>query len=169
MIVYIYDIKTLQIVARPIVESYDDFKKNPTKFYPNWNIVNNISTLIEFNDPKLVNGNIYEKTREDKILLDNKIELLQDGEYVENNKIIIVPAPEDLFQKLWNKELHIWEEGATLVEIEKILRENIINKTSELVKIQAAGFGDSKLELELKILREKHMNITHEIANLMEV
>lgn len=34
MIIYIYDIKNLQVVARPIVNSYGEFKAEPTKFYP---------------------------------------------------------------------------------------------------------------------------------------
>lgn len=164
MIIYIYDIKNLQVVARPIIENYEEFKRNPTKFYPDWSLDNNISSEIEFNDPKLINGIIFEKTREDKILIDNKLELLQDGEIIEHNKIIVIPKPNGYNIQWINQE---WIEVATLEEQEKILRENIINKTSELARIQTAGFGDNKLELEIKELREKHMEITHELA-LME-
>ncbi|MEG2347382.1 MAG: hypothetical protein RSB50_06845 [Cetobacterium sp.] len=165
MIIYIYDIKTLQVVARPIVESYDDFKKNPIKFYPNWRIDNNISSEIEFNDPKLLNGIIFEKTREDKILMDHKLELLLDGEIMKDNKILVVPKPNGYNIQWINQE---WIETATLEEQEKILRENIINKTSELARIQTAGFGDNKLELEIKELREKHKEITHGLALVEE-
>lgn len=117
MIIYIYDIKTLTIVARPIVNSYEEFKAEPTKFYPDWGINNHISTEVEFQNPILDSGVIREKTREELILLDNKTELLQDGEYIENNKIIKVEAPSYLFKKLWNKENNLWEEGATKEEI----------------------------------------------------
>lgn len=116
MIIYIYDIKNLQVVARPIVGSYEEFKAEPTKFYPDWNVTNHISTEVEFQNP-ILDGVIREKTREELILLDGTTELLQDGEYIEDNKIIRVEAPSYLFKKLWNKESNAWEEGASLEEI----------------------------------------------------
>lgn len=60
---------------------------------------------------------IDEATREQRILIFKEVELLQDGEYIENEKIISVPAPEEFFRKLWDKEQHIWKEGATEEEI----------------------------------------------------
>ena len=88
MIRYVYDIKTLQIVARPIVKSYGEFKAEPTKFYPNQNITNHLSTETEFLNPIIDNEVIREKTREELILPDGKTKLLQDGEYISNNKIV---------------------------------------------------------------------------------
>lgn len=117
MIIYIYDIKNLQVVARPIVNSYGEFKTEPIKYYPEWSINCHISTEVEFQNPILDSGVIREKTREELILLDGKVELLQDGEYIENNKIIKVDVPDYLFKKLWNKENNLWEEGATQEEI----------------------------------------------------
>ena len=117
MIIYIYDIKTLTIVARPIVNSYGEFKAEPIKYYPEWNTDYHLSTEVEFQNPILDSGVIREKTREELILLENKTELLQDGEYIENNKIIRIEAPSYLFKKLWNKETNVWEEGATQEEI----------------------------------------------------
>lgn len=117
MIIYIYDIKTLTVVARPIVNSYREFKAKPIRYYPEWNVDHHISTEIEFQNPILDSGVIREKTREELILLDNKTELLQDGECIENNKIVRVEAPSYLFKKLWNKYINVWEEGATQEEI----------------------------------------------------
>lgn len=117
MIIYIYDIKKLTVVARPIVNSYEEFKAEPIKYYPEWNVTNHISTEVEFQNPVLDSGVIREKTREELILLDNKIELLQDGEYIENNKIIVVDPPHYLYKKYWNKETNTWEEGATLEKV----------------------------------------------------
>lgn len=117
MIIYIYNIKNLQVVARPIVNSYGEFKAEPIKYYPEWSINCHISTEVEFQNPILDSGVIREKTREELILLDGKVELLQDGEYIENNKIITVDAPDYLFKKLWNKENNLWKEGATQEEI----------------------------------------------------
>ena len=117
MIIYIYDIKTLTVVARPIVNSYREFTAEPIRYYPEWNVDYHISTEVEFQNPILDSGIIREKTREELILLGNKTELLQDGEYIENNKIIRAEAPSYLFKKLWNKEINVWEEGATQEEI----------------------------------------------------
>ena len=79
MIIYIYDIENLQVVARPIANSYGEFKTEPIGYYPEWNIGGHISTEIEFQNPILDSGVIREKTREELILLDSKTELLQDG------------------------------------------------------------------------------------------
>ncbi|MGL5616646.1 MAG: hypothetical protein ACRDD2_10540 [Sarcina sp.] len=118
MIIYIYDIKNLQVVARPIVKNYEEFKAEPKKFYPDWDVANHLSAETEFQNPIMDNGVVREKTREELILLDNKTELLQDGEYIENNKIIKIEAPNNLFKKVWNKEVNLWEEGATKEEVD---------------------------------------------------
>ena len=118
MIIYIYDITTLEVVARPVIKNYEEFKAEPTKFYPDWDIANHLSSETEFQNPIMDNGVVREKTREEPILLDNKLELLQDGEYIENNKIIVVDPPHYLYKKSWNKETNIWEEGATQDEID---------------------------------------------------
>ncbi len=68
---------------------------------------------------------IDEATREQRILIFKEVELLQDGEYIENEKIISVPAPEGFFRKLWDKEQHIWKEGATEEEIKTAWFDNI--------------------------------------------
>lgn len=152
MIIYIYDIKTLTVVARPIVKDYEEFKAKPTKFYPDWDVTNHLSTETEFLNPITDNGVIREKTREELILIDHKIELLQDGEYIENNKIIVTKAPDYLYKKLWNKEAHIWEEGATSEEIKNELYrlfDEYIYLDEQKIKYETNKFPT--LELENKI------------------
>ncbi|MGL5428448.1 MAG: hypothetical protein ACRDAS_11095, partial [Cetobacterium sp.] len=95
---------------------------------------------------------IREKTREELILLDNKTELLQDGEYIENNKIIVVEAPDNLYKKYWNKETNVWEEGSTLEEI----KNEMYRLFDEYIYLdeQKAKYEENKfpvLELENKI------------------
>jgi|GEM_PF-2710191 len=149
MIIYIYDIKTLQIVARPIVNSYGEFRAEPIKFYPEWDVNNHISTEVEYQNPILDNEIIREKTREELILLDNKIELLKDGEYIENNHIIVVEAPSYLYKKHWNKETNIWEEGATVEEAEKEmyrLFDEYITLDEQKAKYESNKFPTLELE-----------------------
>lgn len=60
---------------------------------------------------------VEEATREQRILLFQEIDLLQDGEYIDEKRIVTVPCTENFFRKTWDKELHIWKEGATEEEI----------------------------------------------------
>lgn len=134
------------------MNSYGEFKAEPIRYYPEWNIDSHISTEVEFQNPILDSGVIREKTREESILLDNKIELLQDGEYVENNKIIKIEAPNYLLKKIWNKELKIWQEGAVKEdikkEIEKLISEFVI-LSEKKEKYEKYGFETYEIENQL--------------------
>ena len=143
-IIYIYN-KNLELIGQPFIKDYEEFKENPIKYFPSWETTM-FASLEKYNNPILdkKTGEIREKTREELILLDNKLELLQDGEYVEAGKITVVEAPENLIKKVWNKEVHIWEEGATREEVVEE-RKNKILKYSQLKKekdeLIASGFA----------------------------
>ena len=68
---------------------------------------------------------IEEATREQRILIFQEIDLLQDGEYIDKERIVTVPCTENFFRKVWDKELHIWKEGATEEEIKTAWFDNI--------------------------------------------
>lgn len=115
-----------------------------------------------------VKREIREKTREELILLDNKLELLQDGEYVEAGEIIVVEAPENLVKKTWDKNTHIWKEGATREE----LIEERKNKILEYKKLkddkkdlEESGFSS---EEEILMLSEKMALLEADINSLAE-
>ena len=116
-IIYIYN-KNLKLIGQSFITEYEGFKKNPNKFFPNWETTM-FASLEKYNNPIIdnISRNIREKTREELILLDNKLELLQDGEYVKAGEIIVVEASEKLIKKVWDKEMHIWEDGATREEL----------------------------------------------------
>lgn len=143
-IIYIYN-KNLELIGQPFIKDYEEFKENPIKYFPSWETTM-FASLEKYNNPILdkKTEEIREKTREELILLDNKLELLQDGEYVEAGKITVVEAPENLIKKVWNKEVHIWEEGATREELVEE-RKNKILKYSQLKKekdeLIASGFA----------------------------
>lgn len=143
-IIYIYN-KNLELIGQPFIKDYEEFKENPIKYFPSWETTM-FASLEKYNNPILdkKTEEIREKTREELILLDNKLELLQDGEYVEAGKITVVEAPENLIKKAWNKEVHIWEEGATREELVEE-RKNKILKYSQLKKekdeLIASGFA----------------------------
>lgn len=66
---------------------------------------------VQLINPILDGEKLRDKTREEQILQDNKIELLFDGEYVENGKIIKVEAPLELYLAVWDRELLQWVES----------------------------------------------------------
>lgn len=152
MIVYIYDIKTLELIAKPVAPSYLEFKSEPGKFYPAWNNETLLATETLFQDPIIKEGQIREKTREEQILLDNKIELLQDGEYIKNNEIVVVEAQNNLFKKVWNKTTNAWEEGATKDDVDKEMN-RLIDEFIELSeqKEKYIKYGFETFEIEKKI------------------
>ena len=150
MNIYIYNKNPLRLEGIPIVSSFEQFKINPLEFYPTWNIENNIASETKFENPILDTDIIREKTREEQILLDNKLELLQDGEYLENNKIIIVPVPEELFIKKWVSPN--WIEGATKQDIDSEIFK-LLDEYTLLVeqKERWINCGFSTLEIEEKM------------------
>lgn len=167
-IIYIYN-KNLELIGQPFIIEYEEFKKNPNKFFPNWETTM-FASLKKYNNPIIdnISRNIREKTREELILLDNKLELLQDGEYVESGGIIVVEATDNLIKKVWNKEMHIWEEGATREE----LIEERKNKILEYKKLkddkkdlEDSGFSS---EEEIIMIVEKMELLEVNINNLAE-
>lgn len=167
-IIYIYN-KNLELIGQPFVKGIEEFKEEPIKYYPSWDNTM-YASLEKYNNPVLdkKTGEIREKTREELILLDNKLELLQDGEYVEAGEIIVVEAPDRLIKKVWNKEAHIWEEGATREE----LIEERKNKILEYKKLkddkkdlEDSGFSS---EEEITMIVEKMELLEANINNLAE-
>lgn len=78
---------------------------------------------------------IREMTREEQILILSKIDLLYEGEYIKNGKIITVPVPDNLFQKKW--ESPNWIEGMNLEERIKTY-DKMIDKYKD--EIRESGF-----------------------------
>lgn len=132
-IIYIYNDK-LELIAQPYATSYEDFKNNPTLFYPEWQS-SFYATQDKYNNPVLSDGALREKTREELILIDNKVELLQDGEYIEQGKIIVVPCPDGLLKKKWDSKSHTWSEGATDEELKEYYFNKINSYKAEILQI----------------------------------
>lgn len=111
MIIYIY--KNTTLIAKPQAETIEEFKKNPTGFYPAW-AGDLIASAIEFRYPKLADGVLTEKTIEE--LKIEGLDPLIDGEKIVDNKLVTVPKIEGL-KVVWNGSE--WVETATQEEIDK--------------------------------------------------
>lgn len=77
---------------------------------------------------------IEEATREQRILIFQEIDLLQDGEYIDKERIVTVPCTENFFRKVWDKELHVWKEGATEEEIKEFYFSQINKFKAEILE-----------------------------------
>ncbi|MEG2347292.1 MAG: hypothetical protein RSB50_06380 [Cetobacterium sp.] len=129
------------------------------KTYPQYCTPEHYFLENKLNYPKLENGSLVGKS-DTELKLDGIIPLLE-GEVIINNEIVVKPKPEGYKIQWTGTE---WFEAATLEEQEETLRNQIISKTSELLKFQSAGFANLELEKELEILKNIHMDITHQIA-----
>lgn len=90
---------------------------------------------------------------------------LNGNEYYKNGVIKTYPdTPKNLINPQFDTDKELWAESATLEEQEESLRNRIISRTDELIKIQLAGFNNFELQKEIDTLRNSHLEITHQIA-----
>lgn len=143
----------------------EEFKKDPEKFYENWD-ENWHASDTRYEHPIIDGNSLREMTREEKILNLNMSELLQDGEYIENGEILIVECPESILRKAWDKENRVWYETMTKEEIVEV-RANKILEYQKLVEnknmLEASKFTSTD---EISFIVVKMNNLEIEINNL---
>ncbi|WP_455042419.1 hypothetical protein [Leptotrichia buccalis] len=115
MHVVIYDKKSLEIIARPVVTNLEDFEKEPNLFYPDWDSEKHIWNELEYQNPVLKNGNLREATKEE--LYKTGKYTLAENEIVDNEKIKTVELSE--FEYIENNEIKYKKEE----KIEKLKQE----------------------------------------------
>lgn len=101
IIVYIYN-KELELIGQPYITSYDDFVSNPQGFYPTWDEENMYVSKDKLQYPIVEDNLLREKTQKE-LKLEGIIEL-DDGEYIEDGKLIVVEY-DDKLGYLLNKSL----------------------------------------------------------------
>lgn len=126
MIIYIY--KNTTLIAKPQAKTMEEFKNNPTGFFPSW--TNDMTASeVEFRNPKLIDGQLVEKTRLDLVLEGS--EQLAEGEIIQGTEIITIPRPSEMLKPVW--VVAEWVESATQEEIEEHnFKESVIFYNSEL-------------------------------------
>ena len=127
MNIYIYQnnpyTKKDELVVGVIAPSLEEFNEEPSKFYPNIPEGIFVTSETRFDYPIVEGNTVRNKTREEKILLDNETSLLNQGEYVESNQIKFKECPIGLYKPQWVSPN--WVEGATLEEVQKHKREEL--------------------------------------------
>ena len=194
MNIVIYDKKSLEIIARPIITNLEEFKNNPNLFYPDWDSEKHIWSELEYENPVLDNGNLREATKEElyraekytlaenELIENGKIKVVQlsEYEYIENNVIKLNREKriDEIKKELYELRL---EYDAAPFEFEvggkKYLQNNRSIDQSNLTRIVVMCQAMKKTEFEnwkfyTKDGSEKYVNLTLQdmmkMANIMQ-
>ena len=144
-VIYIYLIATMECIARPTVTTAEEFKKNPSLFYPDWN-----EETMKYSTSLLSNPVLDEKTGELKEMTEvEKIKTgkttLSDGSYLDevNETIVTIAKPNEW--SIWDKDSHAWKVDNDLLNKKlKELREKALKDLAEA----KSSFLNQPLEIE---------------------
>lgn len=144
-VIYIYLIATLECIARPTVTTAEEFKKNPSLFYPDWN-----EEAMKYSTSLLSNPVLDEKTGELREMTEvEKIKTgkttLSDGSYLDevNETIVTIAKPNDW--SIWDKNSNTWKVDNDLLNKKiKELREKALKDLAEA----KSNFLNQPLEIE---------------------
>lgn len=144
-VIYIYLIATMECIARPTVTTAEEFKKNSSLFYPDWN-----KETMKFSTSLLSNpvidsktGELREMTEVEKIKAGKTV--LSDGSYLDevNETIVTIAKPNEW--SVWDKDSHAWKVDNDLLNKKlKELREKALKDLAEAKLI----FLNQSLEIE---------------------
>ena len=144
-VVYIYLIATTECIARPTVTTAEEFKKNPSLFYPDWN-----EKTMKFSTSLLSNPILDKKTGELREMSEiEKLKFgkttLSDGSYLDevNETIVTIAKPNDW--SIWDKNSNTWKVDNDLLNAKlKELREKALKDLAEA----KSNFLNQPLEIE---------------------
>ena len=144
-IVYIYEVNSLECIARPTVTTTEEFKENPNLFYPNWN-----EETMKFSETLLNNPVVDSKTGELREMTEiEKVKsgktTLSDGSYLDekNETIVTIAKPNEW--SVWDKNSNTWKVDNDLLNAKlKELREKALKDLAEA----KSNFLNQPLEIE---------------------
>jgi len=194
MNIVVYDKKSLEIIARPVITNIEDFKINPNLFYPDWDSEKHIWNESEYQNPVLDNKNLREATKEElykagkytlaenELLENGKIKTveLSEFEYIENNiiKLNREKRIDEIKKELYELRLE-YDMAPFEFEVggKKYLQNNRSIDQSNLTRIVVMCQAMKKTEFEnwkfyTKDGSEKYANLTLQdmmkMANIMQ-
>ena len=184
-IVYIYLIATMECIARPTVTTAEEFKKNPSLFYPDWNEETMKYSSVLLANPIIdeTTGELREMTEYEKVKSGKRI--LDDGSYLDEvNKTIVTISKPNEYSK-WDKDSNTWvEDKAEKLKYFKELRytkqqeyikykKELAEKEEEKTEFEDLGFDVSETEeriteikAEMDLLKTEIAKLTKEIKEL---
>lgn len=142
-IVYIYEVNSLECIARPTITTIESFKEKPSLFYPFWDEKTMKFSETLLNNPivDLKTGKLREMTEIEKVKSGKTI--LQDGSYLEGEEIKTVTKPNEW--SVWDKNSNTWKVDEDLLNKKlKELREKALKDLAEA----KSNFLNQPLEIE---------------------
>ena len=109
--------------------NYEDFIKNPQKFYPEWQVSyyatqekyehptldSESNTIREMNKYEKFKAGLYELAY-NEVEFKGDILVLEAGQYIKDNELVTVPRIEGVRVE-WDWNTHTWEDKATNLEV----------------------------------------------------
>ena len=144
-IVYIYEVNSLECIARPTVTTIEEFKEKPNLFYPLWDEKTMKFSETLLNNPiiDLKTGKLREMTEVEKIKAGKTV--LSDGSYLDevNETIVTIAKPNDW--SIWDKNSNAWKVDNDLLNAK--LKELRTKASKDLVEAKS-NFLNQPLEIE---------------------
>ena len=144
-VIYIYLIATMECIARPTVTTAEEFKKNPSLFYPDWNEETMKYSTSLLSNPVLdkKTGELREMTEVEKIKAGKTV--LNDGSYLDEENETIVTIAKTNEWSVWDVTEHKWKVDNDLLNKKlKELREKALKDLAEA----KSSFLNQPLEIE---------------------
>ena len=177
-VIFIYLIATMENIAKPVATSVEDFKDNPTIFYPDWN-----EETMKYSTVLLQNPVIDSETRElremtefEKVKAGKRV--LEDGSYLdEANKTIVTVAKPNEYSD-WDKNTNTWvEDKKKKLQYLKDTRykkqqeyikfkKELENKEEEKEEFENLGFDITETEERITEIKSEMDLLKTEIAKL---
>ena len=144
-VIYIYLIAAMECIARPTVTTAEEFKKNPSLFYPDWNEETMKSSTSLLSNPVVDSktGELREMTEIEKVKSGKTT--LSDGSYLDevNETIVTIAKPNEW--SVWDKNSNTWKIDNDLLNAKlKELREKA---SKDLIEAKS-NFLNQPLEIE---------------------
>ena len=177
-VIFIYLIATMENIAKPVATSAEDFKENPTIFYPDWDSETMKYSTVLLQNPVIDSetGELREMTEFEKIKAGKRV--LEDGSYLdEANKTIVTVAKPNKYSK-WDKNTNTWvEDKAEKLQYLKDTRykkqqeyikfkKELENKEEEKEEFENLGFDITETEERITEIKSKMDLLKTEIAKL---
>ena len=149
-----------KLIFSVYAESLEDVLKSPLSYFQDYTNDMVITDLI-YKYPIYNNGKLREMTRAE--MVENDIEIqLEDGEYIENKKLIKVPKPQgDDKYLVWNKEKRFW-----YLDTEKQLKDYFERIDSIKAEVLDYGF-DYKVDSTEHRQRCRDKDVAFMVANIV--
>ncbi|BBM53338.1 hypothetical protein JMUB3935_2325 [Leptotrichia trevisanii] len=177
-VIFIYLIATMENIAKPVATSAEDFKENPTMFYPDWDSETMKYSTVLLQNPVIDSetGELREMTEFEKVKAGKRV--LEDGSYLdEANKTIVTVAKPNEYSK-WDKNTNTWvEDKAEKLQYLKDTRykkqqeyikfkKELENKEEEKEEFESLGFDITETEERITEIKSEMDLLKTEIAKL---